>query len=48
MLLTFISILGCKDTDENVDRKGARGELMGMIGRENGRETTEQVGNAIS
>ena len=41
ILLTLVSILGCKDTKKNDEPKETRGELMERIEREKERKTTE-------
>ena len=46
ILLTLVSILGCKDTKKNDEPKETRGELMERIEREKERKTTEQVYNS--
>ena len=41
ILLTLVSILGCKDTKKNDEPKETRGELMERIEREKERKTLE-------
>ena len=41
ILLTLVSLLGCKDTEKNEEPKETRGELMERIEREKGGKTAE-------
>lgn len=41
LLIALVSIIGCKDTDENDEAKETRGALMERIGKEKEKETAE-------